>query len=66
MNLQDIQKELNKITITKRIDIKEFIADLKSIYTNTNYAEIMFTKDSNQILIIQPRSGKYINHIAKN
>ena len=64
ININDLLKELNKKSITKRIDKRTFINDLKAI--ETPYVEITFTEGSNQILIVQPRSLKFINHIAKN
>lgn len=64
ININDLKKELNKTTITRLVDKKEFINDLKAI--TTNYVEIVFTQDSTQIQIKQPRSFKFINHIAKN
>lgn len=54
----------NKLTITKRLDKKALINDLKAI--ETAFVEMQFTQGSNQVLIMQPRSLKYINHIAKN
>lgn len=53
-----------KNTITKRFDKRALINDLRAI--ETAYVEIVFTQGSNQVLIMQPRSQKYINHIAKN
>ena len=64
LNINQLKKELNQVTIIKRIDKKEFINDLKAI--PTPFVEIQFTKDSNQILIIQPRGMKYICHISKD
>lgn len=54
----------NKLSITKRIDKKEFINDLKAI--PTPFVEVQFTKDSNQIMIYQPRGYKYICHISRD
>lgn len=53
-----------KNTITKRFDKRALINDLRAI--ETAYVEIAFTQGSNEVLIMQPRSQKYINHIAKN
>jgi hypothetical protein len=63
LDINQIKQQLNK-TITKRVDKKEFINDLKAI--PTNYVEIQFSKDSNQIIIQQPQGYKYICHIARN
>ena len=64
ININELLKELNKKSITKRVDKRTFINDLKAI--ETPYVEITFTENDNQILIVQPRSLKFINHIAKN
>ena len=54
----------NKIQITRLIDKKELINDLKAIPTPHVY--IMFTQDSKQVIISQPKGLKFINHIARN
>ena len=63
LDINKIKQQLNN-SITKRVDKKEFINDLKAI--PTNYVEIQFNKDSNQIIIQQPQGYKYICHIARN
>lgn len=63
LDINKSKQQLNK-TITKRVDKKEFINDLKAI--PTNYVEIQFSKDSNQIIIQQPQGYKYVCHIARN
>ena len=57
-------KQQYQNTITRRVDKREFINDLKAI--PTNYVEIQISKDSNQIIIRQPNSNKFICHIARN
>lgn len=64
LNLNELNKLLKTNLITKRIDKKEFINDLKAI--PTNYVEIQISKDSNQIIIRQPNNNKFICHIARN
>lgn len=64
LNINDLNKLLKTNLITKRIDKKEFINDLKAI--PTNYVEIQISKDSNQIIIRQPNNNKFICHIARN
>ena len=64
ININELLKELSKKSITKRVDKRTFINDLKAI--ETPFVEITFTEGDNQILIVQPRSLKFINHIAKN
>lgn len=55
---------MNKRSITKKVDKKEFIDDLKAI--TTAYIDITFMEDSPQVIIQQPKSNKFINHIAKD
>ena len=50
--------------IVRKVNKAEFINDLKAI--PTPYIDIVFNKDNNHILIKQPQSEKYINHIARN
>jgi hypothetical protein len=57
-------KQQYQNTITRRVDKREFINDLKAI--PTPYVEIQFSKDTHHIKIMQPQSDKYINHIARN
>ena len=57
-------KQQYQNTITRRVDKREFINDLKAI--PTNYVEIQISKDSNQIIIRQPNNNKFICHIARN
>lgn len=64
LNLNELNRLLKTNLITKRIDKKEFINDLKAI--PTNYVEIQISKDSNQIIIRQPNNNKFICHIARN
>jgi hypothetical protein len=64
LNINELNKLLKTNLITKRIDKKEFINDLKAI--PTNYVEIQISKDSNQIIIRQPNNNKFICHIARN
>lgn len=64
LNLTELNKLLKTNLITKRIDKREFINDLKAI--PTNYVEIQISKDSNQIIIRQPNNNKFICHIARN
>ena len=64
LNLNELNKLLKTNLITKRIDKKEFINDLKAI--PTNYVEIQISKDTNQIIIRQPNNNKFICHIARN
>jgi hypothetical protein len=63
LDINQIKAELGKTTITRRIDRKEFINDLKAI--PTPYVEVQFTEGTNQIIIQQPQGYKYICHIAK-
>lgn len=64
MNYKDILNQTDQIQITRLINKKELIADLKAIPTEN--VEICFTKDSRQVIIKQPRGLKFINHIARN
>lgn len=65
LNINELNKLLKTNLITKRIDKKEFINDLKAI--PTNYVEIQISQDSNQIIIRQPNNNnKFICHIARN
>lgn len=64
LNINELNKLLKTNLITKRIDKKEFINDLKAI--PTNYVEIQISKESNQIIIRQPNNNKFICHIARN
>lgn len=64
LNITELNKLLKTNLITKRIDKKEFINDLKAI--PTNYVEIQISKESNQIIIRQPNNSKFICHIARN
>ena len=57
-------KQQYQNTITRRVDKREFINDLKAI--PTNYVEIQISKVSNQIIIRQPNNNKFICHIARN
>lgn len=63
LDINQINAELGKTTITRRIDKKEFINDLKAI--PTPYVEVQFIEGEHRILIKQPQGYKYICHIAK-
>lgn len=63
IDINQLKAELGKTRITRRIDKKEFINDLKAI--PTPYVEVQFTEGEYQILIKQPQGYKYICHIAK-
>ena len=64
MNYDNLLKQVDKVQITRLVNKKELIADLKAIPTEN--VEIIFTKDSRQVIIKQPRGLKFINHIARN
>jgi hypothetical protein len=64
LDINKLKANLNRNTIIRRVDKKEFINDLRAI--PTNYVEIQFSSDTHHIKIMQPQSDKYINHIARN
>lgn len=63
MDIKQLEEQV-KNTITKRVHKKEFINDLRAI--PSEYVSIQFNKDSNQIIIQQPNSYKYICHISRD
>lgn len=50
-------------TITKTFNKAELINDLKAI--PTKLVNIRMTSNTNEVLILQPYSGKFICHISK-
>jgi hypothetical protein len=62
-DFNQLKQGLDKTTVVRRVNKKEFINDLKAI--PTNFVEIQMTEGDYQILIKQPQGYKYVCHIAK-
>lgn len=52
-----------QVTITKTFNKAELINDLKAI--PTKLVNIRMTTNTNEVLILQPYSGKFVCHISK-
>lgn len=58
-----MDKQKQPTTITKTFNKSELINDLKAI--PTKLVNIRMTANTNEVLIMQPYSGKFVCHISK-